>query len=304
MMEIGYSGTKGTHLEQKYDDNYSPPGPGNIDLKRPYQSAEIPGTGIVTSPLGAINGYHFNGNSSYHALLAKVEKRFSKGLTLLGSFTWSKAIGDTCGVSATGDTTDCGFQDIRNLRAERSVDNSDIPRRFALSGMYELPFGKGRSFGSNMPGVLNAVFGGWSVGSILVMADGRPYNVISQGNNANTGTNVVVNRPNVVGDPFAVDRTLQQDFNVKAFVNNAQYALGNAGRNILRQRGSFNWDFSTHKEWRLKERLRMQFRFEAFHFTNTPRFGQAGASLASATFGQITSADTPRNLQMGLKLVW
>jgi len=155
-----------------------------------------------------------------------------------------------------------------------------------------------------MPGALNAVIGGWSVGSILVVADGRPYNVIAQGNNANIGTNVVVNRPNVLGDPYAIDRTLQQDFDVKAFVNNAQYALGNAGRNILRQRGSFNWDFSTHKEWRLKERARLQFRFEAFHFTNTPRFGQAGDNLGSATFGQITSADTPRNLQMGLKVIW
>jgi hypothetical protein len=73
---------------------------------------------------------------------------------------------------------------------------------------------------------------------------------------------------------------------------------------VTGQRGFFNWDFSAHKEFRLRERLRLQFRFEAFAFTNTPRFGQAGATLGTATFGKITGADTPRNLQFGLKLVW
>ena len=84
----------------------------------------------------------------------------------------------------------------------------------------------------------------------------------------------------------------------------APFTAGNAGRNVLRQRGFFNWDFSTHKEFKLAERVKMQFRFEAFHFTNTPRFGQAGATLGTATLGKITSADTPRNLQGGLRVVW
>jgi hypothetical protein len=88
------------------------------------------------------------------------------------------------------------------------------------------------------------------------------------------------------------------------FVPTPQFALGSAGRNVLRQRGFFNWDFAAHKEFRLHERLHLQFRFEAFAFTNTPRFGEAGTTLGTATFGKITSADTPRNLQFGLKLVW
>jgi len=94
------------------------------------------------------------------------------------------------------------------------------------------------------------------------------------------------------------------DFNIADFVATLPYTLGSEGRNVLRQRRFFNWDFSAHKEFRLRERLRLQFRFEAFAFTNTPRFGQAGATLGTATFGKITGADTPRNLQFGLKLVW
>ena len=304
MFEVGYSGSKGNHVERMYDDNFSPPGPGNLDDKRRYLSAVITGTGIVSSPLGPIHGYHFDGNSMYHALVSRLEKRFSSGFTVLTSYTFSKAIGDVCGSSAAGDTSNCGFQDIRNTRIERSVDNIDVPHRLVVSGVYELPIGRGRQFGSGMPKVVDGLFGGWSIGSIVTAASGRPYNVINSGNPANTGTYGVVSRPNVLGDPYGINRTVDEDFNPSAFVATAPFALGNAGRNILRQRGFFNWDFSTHKEFKLHERVRLQFRFEAFHFTNTPRFGQAGATLGTATFGKITSADTPRNLQLGARVVW
>ncbi len=304
MLEVGYAGSRGTHIESRYDDNYSPPGIGNLDLKRRYTSAVIPGTGLVISP-GAIYGFHFDGNSIYHALVNRLEKRFSNGFTLLLSYTFSKAIGDICGNAAAGDTTNCGYQDLRNLRAERSVDNIDVPHRFVGSGVYELPFGRGHRFGSALPRAVDAVFGGWSIGSIITRASGRPYNIVNQGNPANTGTFNVVSRPNVVGDPYSgFTRSIDADFNVAAFQATPQFALGSAGRNILRQRSFFNWDFSTHKEFPLRERLRLQFRFEAFTFTNTPRFGQANAVFKTNTIGQITNADTPRNLQAGLKLVW
>ena len=304
LLEIGYSGSKGTHLLKRYDDNFSPPGPGNVNAKRPYQSLAIPGTNIVTSPLGPVYGYHFNGNSIYHALLAKFEKRFSNGVTLVTSYGFSKTIGDICGNAASGNTTDCGFQDLRNLRAERSVDNQDVPHRFAVSGVYELPFGRGKHFGAGMPAIAQGIFGGWSVGSILVRASGRPYNLSVGGNPANSGTFDVVNRPNVVGQIYGGPRTIERDFNVDALAPNGQFQIGNAGRNILRQRSFFNWDFSALKYFAIHERLKLQFRFEAFHFTNTPRFGQAGDVLGTATFGRITSADTPRNLQFGMKLIW
>jgi outer membrane receptor protein involved in Fe transport len=303
MVEVGYAGSKGTHLERVIDENYSPPGAGAINAKRPFQTAAVPGSSVVAA-LGPIYGYHFNGNTNYNALVTRLEKRFSQGLTVLTSYTYSKAIGDICGAAAAGDTTNCGYQDPRNLRNERSIDNIDVPHRFVSSAMYELPFGRGRRYGSQMPRALDAVAGGWMLGSIFTIASGVPFSVISSGNPANTGTFSVVNRPNVVADPYGITRTVTQDFNTAAFVNNAAYTVGNAGRNIMRQRGFFNWDFSANKEFALYERLRMQFRFESFHFTNTPRFGVPGTTLGTATFGRITSADTPRNQQLGLKLIW
>jgi hypothetical protein len=107
----------------------------------------------------------------------------------------------------------------------------------------------------------------------------------------------VQNRPDVIGPAYSGERTVQRDFNTSAFVANKQYQYGNAGRNILRQRPHFNWDFSALKNFQLRERLRMQFRFEGFSFSNTPRFNVPGNTVGTAAFGVITGAGTPRNLQ-------
>ncbi len=305
LFEIGYSGSRGAHLLRRYDGNFSPPGPGPINDKRRYSEAAIPGTDIVTSPLGQVIFYNQDGNSFYHALVTKIEKRFSGGFTLLGSYTWSKNIGDTCGNAAAGNTSGCGFQDLRNINAlERSLDNQDVPHRFVVSGIWDLPFGRGRMFGSNMNSVAEAIFGGWSIGSIVTWSEGRPYSVTISGNPANTGSHGVVNRPNVNGDPYAGTRTIQEDFDTSVFGRQEDFQIGTLGRNTMRQRSFFNWDFSALKRWRVAERMDVQFRFEAFHFTNTPRFGQAGNAFGTSNFGRITSAGTPRNLQFGLKLIW
>ena len=304
LLEVAYTGSKGTHLLMRYEDNYSPPGPGNLNDKRRYKSIELPGTGIVTSPLGPLFGYHNNSNSNYHAMIAKIEKRFSNGFTLLSSYSWSKTIGDTCGNAAAGDVAGCGYQDVRNLRAERSVDNQDIPHRFVASGIYELPYGRGKYFGGTAHPALNAILGNWSAGSIVTWAAGEPYSITVPGNPANTGDRTIVNRPNLVGQPYALNRTLDRDFNTAAFASNAQYQLGNLGRNTMRNRPDFNWDFSLLKDFRFGDRVRTQFRAEAFHASNTPRFNQPGQSWGTTGFGTITGAETPRNLQLGLKLIW
>lgn len=306
LVEAGYSGSRGIHLVRQYDANFSPAGPGNIDQKRPYRSTTMEtGSGtIAISPLGPIVSHRLDGNSIYHAMLAKVEKRFSNGFTLLASYTFSKTIGDTCGNASTGNTNACGYQNILNLRPERSLDNQDIPHRFVTSVLYDLPFGKNRAFLAGSNKVVDAMLGGWTVGSIVTLSSTLPFNVTVQGNPSNTGSTAVVQRPNVVGDPNEGTRTLDRAFNTDAFVRQPNFTYGNTGRNILRSPSHFNWDFSALKNFPLTEHLRLQFRFEAFTFTNTPRFGNPNAVLGSNTFGVIGGAGTPRNLQFALKLIW
>ncbi len=306
LFETGYSGSRGTHLLRRYDGNFSPPGPGNINAKRRFTSATIPGIDREISPLGEVIFYNQDGNSIYHSLVTKIEKRFSAGYTILGSHTWSKNIGDTCGNAAAGNTSGCGFQDLRDLSLERSLDNQDIPHRFVVSGIYELPFGRGKAFGSNMPKALDYALGGWAVGSIITHSSGNAYSVTIGGNPANTGSHGVVNRPNNSGDPHADShvRTLDADFDTGVFSRQQNFQIGTLGRNTMRQRAFFGWDFSVLKDFVITEDVRLQFRFESFQFTNTPRFDQAGNVFGTANFGRITGAATPRNMQFGLKLIW
>lgn len=304
LLEVGYSGSRGLHLVRQYDANFSPAGPGAINNKRPYTRLAIPGTGIVASPLGPVYSHRYDGNSIYHAMIAKVEKRFSRGFTVLASYSWSKTIGDTCGTAVQGNTGGCGFQNLFNLRPERSVDNQDVPHRFVTSLLYDLPFGKGRTLLAASHPVVNGILGGWSLGTIVTDASAVPFSPTVQGNPANTGTYTVVQRPDVISNANDGARTLQRDFNVDAFVRPANFTYGNAGRNILRGRSGFNWDFSALKSFQLLEQLRLQFRFEAFTLTNTPRFAAAGNVVGTANFGVVTGAGTPRNLQFGLKLIW
>lgn len=229
MLEAGYSGEKGVHLLNRYDGNFAPPGPGNINTNRPIKSAVIPPSGVVVSPLGGIYEYNFNGNSDYNALVVKLEKPLSKGLTVLTSYTWSKTMGDTCSDSADGNAPNCGFQNPLNMRAERSLDNQNMSQRYVASVLYEIPVGRGRTFGSSMPKALNALAGGWQLGGIVSWHTGLPYSIVDSGNPANDGSISIVNRPNVVGNPYSVPWSVGQAFNTAAFATQPPFTYGNLG---------------------------------------------------------------------------
>jgi hypothetical protein len=305
LLEAGYSGEKGVHLLNRYDGNFAPPGPGNINANRPIKSVVIPPSGITASPLGGVYEYNFNGNSNYHALLVKVEKPLSKGLNLLTSYTWSKTIGDTCSDSADGNALNCGFQNPLNIRAEKSLDNQNIGQRFVTSVLYEIPVGRGRRFGSQMPKVANILAGGWQFGGIYSWRTGLPYSIIDSGNPANDGSISVVNRPNVVGNPYPLPWTLGHAFNTAAFTPQAPYTYGSLGRNTMQLPNVSNVDLVLSKIFPITDRIRLQGRFEVFNATNTPPFtSPPNATVGTNGFGQTTAAGAPRELQFGLKLLF
>ncbi len=303
LFEIGYFGDKGTHLLRRIFGNPSAPGAGNINAKRRYKSIAIPGTNVVVSPLGPVLRHEWSGNSIFHSLQTKVEKRFSSGFTLLSSYIWSKTIGDTCGFAGSGNAPGCDYQDPQNLRLDRGLDNQHLGHRFVLSSIWELPFGNGRRLGANWSGPLDVILGGWSIGDIITIESGQPLSPTVLGDPANTGEN---NRPNLIGGALLDrgKRTVDQWFNRAAFVSNERFMFGNAGRNILLQPGVANIDFATYKRFRIREGISTQFRFEAFNFFNTPHFGAPNAQFGNRNFGRITSAGRPRTLQFGLKVVF
>ena len=151
--------------------------------------------------------------------------------------------------------------------------------------------------------VADAVFGGWSVGSIVTLTTGTPATPGVQGNPANVGGG---DRPDVVAgqDWKKNNPTPEEWWNTAALAVPEALTYGNAGKGILRIPGTSMWDFSAYKTFRFSEKYSAQFRFEAFNFTNTPNFGTPNTTVGNRNFGRITGADNPRNLQLGLKFIF
>jgi hypothetical protein len=134
-----------------------------------------------------------------------------------------------------------------------------------------------------------------------------PLNLTVNGDPANTGSTGVVgitDRPNVVGNPQLSDPTVQEWFNTTAFVPNAKYTFGDAGRNIIRGPGLVNLDIAAHKSFQITERISAQLRLESFNATNTPALGAPNVVVGNPLFGQITSAGAARDNQIGLKILF
>ncbi len=317
LWEIGYFGNKMNHMIGRYDENLPRPGPGSPNSRRPWSKTEIPaacrgdlcfdGTdpgGFIT--LGRMNRHAFRENTVYHGLQTKLEKRYSKGVTYILSYSWSHVIGDARGVTGSGDAPGSNLRfvlDPLDWKRERGNGAQDMRHRFIGSFVYELPFGRGKRFGGGWNSGANAVLGGWSVGSIVTLTSGTPQHLTVAGNPANVGGG---DRPNVVP---GVDWKLSNPdpsrfYNEDAFVPNEPFTFGNAGKNILVGPGLIGWDFSLYKNIRFGEKYGLQFRAEAFNFPNHPNFNFPNAQVGNRNFGTISSARGPRIMQIGLKFVF
>ena len=284
MVEVGYVGSKGTGLIGARDINQPQPTPAPTYLRPVPQFEDI-------------NLLESIGNSIYHSLQARFQQRLDFGLSLLASYTWSKSIDN--GSSFFSSAGDPNFpQNSYDLRAERGLSNFDVRHRLAVSYSYDLPFGKGR------------VLGGWQSFGILQFQTGQPFTValLPDFDNSNTGRSSLGfgnnDRPNAIADPHLSDPVPAQWFNTKAFAIPPRGNFGNSGRNILQGPGLSTVNLSLIKNVTIRERATVQFRLETFNLFNRTNFGLPDNFVGSPTFGQITSAGSPRRLQFGLKLLF
>jgi hypothetical protein len=245
-----------------------------------------------------------NADSNYHALQMKWEKRYSTGLTALVHYTWAKMIDNVSYGSGNygwlgGNSS---LQYIWNLGLERSLSSHDINHRAVVTGSYELPFGKGRKWGSNVNRMADWLLGGWEVSGMATLSGGMPLQVTQSGGNIWGGTQ----RPNLVGDPSKTGRVqdlLNGYYNAAAFAQPAIDVPGTAGR-TLRYRGPkmSMFDGALIKGFRTVEGQRFEFRLEAQNAFNHPVFSDPASSFGSSNFGQITGTKVGnRNVQLGMK---
>ncbi len=240
-----------------------------------------------------------NFNSNYNALTLKAEKRYTQGLTLLSSFTWSHNLD---AVQERWTAQGSGMATPHNVSLE--YGNSDLDRRLAynLSWFYEIPLGKGKS--RMQSGPLSWFLGNWQVGGILALQTGMWSDHSFNVDNQNLGGRVRgdwVSNPNLSRD----DRTIDRWFNTGFLTASAPGVISNAGRNTILLPRRTNYDFILAKQIMMPwEGHRVQFRFESFNFTNTPQFGAPNTAVGSPAAGQITTADEPRRIQFALKYLF
>ena len=159
----------------------------------------------------------------------------------------------------------------------------DIRHIFQAAYVYELPFGKGRKFGSSWSGVGNAVLGGWAVEGITRLETGTPVNVTIGADVANIGKSA--QRPNVLRNPdIGGNRNVDLPwFDITAFQRPAAFTYGNAAPYIVTTDGRESWDFAMQKEFRVREKHSLQFRTELFNFPNHVNFNNPTATLTSSS---------------------
>jgi hypothetical protein len=260
---------------------------------------------------GVTIGNNSYGASTYHALQGKIERRFSAGLSLLFSYTFSKLMDDVAATTTgfpgepfAGDN----LQDINNRRNERSVASYDTPHFAAINGVWELPFGKGKRYLAN-PGITQAVLGNWQLNGITTFRTGVPLSLTMASNTLfNLGG---PQRPNWTGASGEIDGRIasrvNRYFDPLVYQAPAPYTFGNTPRFMagLRGPGVANFDVSVFKNIPVWERVTLQFRAEAFNIANRAEFGLPNTSIGSPAAGVITAqAHSPRDIQFALKLLF
>ena len=295
-VEAAYVGNKANKLMANRNINQPQPAAGSVNSRRIF-----PGW-------GNINFQEPRGNSIYHSLQTKAEKRFSKGHLFLLSYTWAKAIDDSDSTQLSTTSGTGNLQNQRDLRGERSRSFQDVRHRMVLSYLYELPFGRGRSLLAAAPPLVDKIVSGWQLNGITSYQSGRAFTIASPTDHSNTGSSNI--RPNATGvspDLPRSERSPLRFINAAAFAIPAGFAFGNTGRNVGTGPSQTNFDFSLFKDFAFdgEARRKLQFRAEFFNILNMPQFQVPNRTFNTPQFGTITETiNDNRDVQLALRFVW
>jgi len=310
LLEVTYVGNESHKLPMSWNINQAIPATaGSVNSRRPYQ-----GWGSITG--GFISSI---GNANFNSLQTRLERRFSRGLSFIVAYTWSKSIDQGANIS-TGANNSGGFaQDARNLSAERGLSDFNVPHRFVASYVWDLPFA------SKSNRAVNGIVSGWQLKGILTLQKGQPFTLYDGVDQSNTGGNN--DRPNVIGDWRISDPGVAAWFNTCTILANGNRSncqsgqnpawqigplgtFGNAGRNILAGPGLVNFDLGLARQFKVTERVAIQFRSEFFNLPNHANFFLPGSTVTSSSLGTLSqAADQPntgaqRQIQFALKVVF
>ena len=305
LAEAAYVGSKGRNLLtlQNIGTGNDQGGPG---------ARQIAGNQIITQ--------RYNGSSSYDSLQTKLEKRFSKGLSILSSYTWAHGLDDSPGgiCSNGASARDCGPDDPLRPELEHATSDIDVRHRFTFANVWDLPIGRNRRYGDQMNRGLDFVVGGWQWNNIVIWQSGPVFNVTCDGG-----------RVDLVGDPTPTSANIAagRELNPAAFrcsttrvfagdpavlpngSNRGNFPnIGTLGRNVFRGRQQFYWDASFFKNFpvtAISEAFNVQFRFQAYNVLNRANRSTPNGDINNANdFGRDLNEQRRRQLEFSLKLIF
>jgi outer membrane receptor protein involved in Fe transport len=285
LLEVGYVGTKGAKASIFANANTAPPGPGDVQSRRPHTN--LGPTSLMTDIASSI----------YHGVQFKAEKRFSQGLAFMGTYTFSRNIntgGDGFSMSASPQDPNC-------IECERALSAFHRKNLFAMNFVWELPFGRGKRFATDLSGAANHILGGWQFNGIITASSGQPVNVTIPRDIANIGARSITQRPNVSGDPNIDSPTADRWFDTSAFSEPAPFTYGNAGRDIVIGPNNQTWTLGLFKNFMIREPHRLQFRAEFFNAFNNVNLNNPDVNFDSSNLGRINGSAPARQIQFGLK---
>jgi hypothetical protein len=304
VLSIGYVGQHGTHLiaAMPYFQKQLVT-PGQAPLPSPY----LAGNPDLVSQITQISGTQSGMNQKYNAMQVSLHKRFSMGIEYQLSYTWAHGMSDSIGYYSDGGQSGAQSAYMQNLydrRSEWSPQLADVKQNFVASFYYELPWGKGRKFGSNWAKPVDYAIGGWQMGGSFVTHTGFPLTIKTTDR---SGTLARSARAQVVGTPH--DSHIVGPGNhwldVSAYAQPATFTFGNSGPGVVRGPGATIFNLSLSKRFPVKERKWFEIRGEAFNLANSPIFNSpVSQTITSAVFGEISTTSGERNVQLVAKFVF
>jgi hypothetical protein len=307
LVDIAYVGNRATDL--LLFANYNQAAPNNAAGTIPLQARRpIPAYADIT--------YAFNGGKSeYRALQMKYEWRLHSSISILSSLTLSRAMDNGAGSLENQNGNFPAPQDFHNLNAEWGLSGYHQPYNTTTSFVWSLPFGRGRRWANDVSRAVDLLVGGWQVAGINTVTPGEPVTLVYAPASSFQVSGIQQDfrgannyRPNIIGDPYAPagQQTISNWFNKNNVVlpTDPSQPFGNAPRNNVRGPNFWQVDLAASKLLEVVGPVKVEVRLEAFNLLNRTNFTPPNGNRTSGAFGTITSTYDPRQLQLGLKLLW